>query len=80
MVLDDVLPETETTDGPPEIEHEVIGRPPLFEGRAQVNATEVPVDVAEIAVGAPGIETAFMVSVPITVEVPPVLIQRTSTV
>ena len=36
--------------------------------------------IAEIAVGAPGIDTAFLVLVPITVEVPAELIQRTSTV
>ena len=79
MVFVVAVPATDTTEGPPVIVQALNGKPPLFEGRAQTRATEVPVDVAEIAFGAPGIETAFLVLVPTTADAPDELIQRTST-
>ena len=79
MVFVVAVPATDTTEGPPVIVQELSGNPPLFEGSAQTKATEVPVDVAEIALGAPGIETAFLVLVPTTAETPDESIQRTST-
>jgi hypothetical protein len=48
----------------------VIGKPPAFDGGFQLRVAEVPLEVAETGVAAPGIETAIMLLDPTAVSAP----------